>query len=174
MNHPALAHFDVLFTKPLDVLDDREGTAPIHVTIETLIVAADQFGWTPTEAAETIGRLVRVPPIQRLAFDPYPNDVAVELDPSPIPAWAREHCRTIGICTYCHRPVPDPGLSGTPPNHRWNRETGCCVDHVVPRSVGGAMTRRNLVPACWDCNTAKLDTVHGWAPGSRTAPATHR
>lgn len=51
-------------------------------------------------------------------------------------------------------PAPEPGVA-------WGRAMGnhLTVDHVVPRSKGGANAQWNLVTMCYDCNHAKGDRV---------------
>lgn len=56
----------------------------------------------------------------------------------------------------------------------YNRDGRCCrycydtkasvyeLDHVLPFSLGGLSTVRNLVVACYDCNRSKLNKV--WKP----------
>jgi 5-methylcytosine-specific restriction endonuclease McrA len=51
--------------------------------------------------------------------------------------WSRQK----GVCRYCKRPVPFEDAT---------------IDHVVPRSRGGA-TKGNIVMACWQCNNRKGD-----------------
>lgn len=37
----------------------------------------------------------------------------------------------------------------------WRGKGKLTADHVIPRSSGGTDRRKNLVPACYDCNQAK-------------------
>lgn len=81
-----------------------------------------------------------------------------------IPAAVRRDVLNSGPCTYC-------GESFFP----------LTVDHVVPVSKGGTDSRSNLAPACWPCNSEKLDftpdewkawrleTGKPWPPQSRSA-----
>lgn len=46
-----------------------------------------------------------------------------------------------GCCAYCTRICRMPQ-----------------VEHVIPRSAGGALSVENIVPACWWCNASKRDT----------------
>ncbi|MEM9467775.1 MAG: HNH endonuclease [Actinomycetota bacterium] len=39
------------------------------------------------------------------------------------------------------------------------RSAEATVDHLIPRSRGGANTIDNVVPACTSCNSAKSDTL---------------
>ena len=45
-------------------------------------------------------------------------------------------------CYWCGRPLLSPPVA----SH---------LDHVIPRALGGADTRDNLVCACTDCNLSK-------------------
>ena len=49
-----------------------------------------------------------------------------------------------GFCKYCHAFVPD------------NEAT---VDHIIPRSRGGADDMSNFVMCCDPCNNKKADNV---------------
>lgn len=52
----------------------------------------------------------------------------------------RRHLLNTGRCWYCGQVTPVPMRT---------------VDHVVPRASGGRSSKRNMVMACRDCNTAK-------------------
>jgi hypothetical protein len=43
-------------------------------------------------------------------------------------------------CLYCERPISLKEAT---------------ADHVIPRSKGGGTLRRNIAPACFECNQAK-------------------
>jgi len=82
----------------------------------------------------TVRFQVAVPRIVRLLdFDRLPR-CDVKLNRRNL--FARDHNR----CQYCGKPHPTSELS---------------VDHVVPRSQGGATTWENLVCACVRCNVKK-------------------
>lgn len=52
--------------------------------------------------------------------------------------------RGFGQCVKCDKPATE-------------------ADHIIPRSRGGADSRDNLQPLCWNCNHAKLDlTMDEW------------
>ena len=59
-----------------------------------------------------------------------------------LPDWVWLQCITFfnGECAYC-------GKSNEP----------LTADHLVPKSVGGADTPENIVPACRHCNETKAD-----------------
>ena len=75
------------------------------------------------------------------------------------------------FCRYCGVPVIDEKAhkelkKNFPAALRWvnNDEQHCgfqalhiCLDHVVPKSRGGAHEADNLVVCCWPCNNAKGD-----------------
>ena len=52
--------------------------------------------------------------------------------------WKRQLAR--GQCYYCGRVFPPKALT---------------MDHIVPLSRGGKSTKRNVVPACKECNNKK-------------------
>lgn len=52
--------------------------------------------------------------------------------------WKRKLAR--GQCYYCGRAFPPKALT---------------MDHIVPLSRGGKSTKRNVVPACKECNNKK-------------------
>lgn len=39
---------------------------------------------------------------------------------------------------------------------------GGTIDHIVPRSKGGRMSRENCVPACAPCNNWRGDQGYEW------------
>jgi hypothetical protein len=55
---------------------------------------------------------------------------------------------TGGKCAYCDVPIQDG--AGLEP-------TSMCVEHVVPKSMGGPDHLTNYVPACRSCNNSKSD-----------------
>lgn len=96
--------------------------------------------------SERKGCLVKVEPILGMG--------ALEEKDRPLPAgqqhpgrgskstrWAREMRRA--PCHYCG------GYGGT-------------IDHVIPRSKGGRLTKENCVPACSPCNNWRKDTDYEW------------
>ncbi len=54
-----------------------------------------------------------------------------------------------GCCVYCGIPArrPGPGVKRGPDL--------ATLDHVVPKSIGGPLSRDNLVLACSACNNAR-------------------
>jgi len=52
------------------------------------------------------------------------------------------------ICPYCRRTMND----SKPSKGDWLLAT---LDHIIPLSLGGSDTRRNLVACCLDCNRHK-------------------
>lgn len=59
------------------------------------------------------------------------------------------YVRDGGCCVYCGTPLrrPGPGVKRAPDL--------ATLDHVRPRSLGGPLTRENLVLACSACNNAR-------------------
>jgi 5-methylcytosine-specific restriction endonuclease McrA len=73
--------------------------------------------------------------------------------------WRRGHCQRLwseqaGKCFYCSEPLPEPASERI--RHR-KREMSATIDHVLPRSLGGAAEWHNEVAACRRCNSAKAD-----------------
>ncbi len=64
-------------------------------------------------------------------------------------------------CRYCGRQCVDAPPHG-PDGKRVNLPHERTLDHVVPRSRGGAHTDDNCVVACFQCNNDKGDRV--WVP----------
>jgi len=54
-----------------------------------------------------------------------------------------------GCCVYCGIPARRPGRGVK------RASDLATLDHVVPRSRGGPLTRENLVLACFACNNAR-------------------
>ena len=82
----------------------------------------------------TVSVDIRVPKIIRLLIYDRLPERAVKFNRRNL--YARDESR----CQYCGRRFPTPELS---------------LDHVVPRSRGGASTWTNLVCCCVSCNTRK-------------------
>jgi len=53
-----------------------------------------------------------------------------------------------GLCCYCQRSM----------TLRLNRPRTATIDHIVPRSKGGANSLFNYISACRPCNERKADT----------------
>lgn len=62
--------------------------------------------------------------------------------PKHVRAYLWEHYG--GRCFYCRRPLKRHEVT---------------VDHWIPQAAGGTSGRRNLRPACTDCNGAKADLL---------------
>ncbi|CAA7613251.1 conserved hypothetical protein [Magnetospirillum sp. LM-5] len=76
-----------------------------------------------------------------------------------LPAWRRARCQRLweeqhGNCFFCGRPMPEPMTQRV--RHR-KRACAATIEHVVPRSAGGAADWSNEVAACHACNAAKAD-----------------
>lgn len=76
------------------------------------------------------------------------------------------HC-TSGYCHLCHSKLARTNYNRPGKRGAWH------VDHSVPQSKGGTDYRRNLKPACIDCNHGKSNkttrTARGWN-GRTSAP----
>ena len=57
--------------------------------------------------------------------------------------------RDRGLCVYCGVPVLRPGLG----LHRASDRA--TLDHLIPKSQGGALTENNVVLACQACNNER-------------------
>lgn len=73
--------------------------------------------------------------------------------------WRRGKCQALwheqdGACFFCGRAMPEPARQRL--RHR-KRLDSATIEHVVPRSLGGAEDWSNEVAACRECNAAKAD-----------------
>lgn len=74
--------------------------------------------------------------------------------------WRRARCHDLwaeqgGTCFYCQIAMAPPLLQRI--RHR-KRPDAATIDHVMPRSLGGAAEWHNEVASCRACNAAKADT----------------
>ncbi|MGE4281795.1 MAG: HNH endonuclease [Magnetospirillum sp.] len=74
--------------------------------------------------------------------------------------WRRARCHDLwtdqnGTCFYCGITMADPLPQRI--RHR-KRPDAATIDHVVPRTLGGAAEWHNEVAACRACNATKSDT----------------
>ena len=92
------------------------------------------FGDEDDDWVRTVNSEIRVPRVIRLfGYDKLPKQT-VKFNRRNI--FARDH----NLCQYCGKKHPTAELS---------------LDHVVPRSQGGANTWENIVCACVSCNVRK-------------------
>lgn len=78
--------------------------------------------------------------------------------------------------------MPDPSLTAEQRQAVIERARGCCeycwsqaryatqsfsVEHIVPRSKGGATTLDNLALSCQGCNNHKYNKIEGLDPANR-------
>lgn len=75
--------------------------------------------------------------------------------------WRRQRCHALwreqhGRCFHCGRPMPDPLTQRD--RHR-KRTDAATIEHVLPRTLGGAAAWRNEVACCRACNAAKADRL---------------
>ena len=92
------------------------------------------FGEEDDDWVRTVDSEIRVPRVIRLfGYDKLPMQT-VKFNRRNI--FARDH----NLCQYCGKKYPTAELS---------------LDHVVPRSQGGANTWENIVCACVSCNVRK-------------------
>src|SRR5688500_15528955 len=74
-------------------------------------------------------------------------------------------------CSYCYKPL-DPShagmfyreaiaLNGSTYQQCFFYDDQPCVDHVVPRTLGGPTELDNLVLSCRSCNSRKLNKLPG-------------
>lgn len=73
--------------------------------------------------------------------------------------WRRGRCQRLwqeqgGTCFFCGRPMPEPATQRL--RHRKRLESAT-IEHVQPRSKGGAQDWTNEVAACRACNSTKAD-----------------
>jgi 5-methylcytosine-specific restriction endonuclease McrA len=74
---------------------------------------------------------------------------------------ASVHESTSGLCFYCDKTIYINNTTyyknAEDEKERKKAKGVWNVDHVKPRSQGGADDQNNYVPACWRCNNKKSD-----------------
>ena len=153
------------------ILLDDAATAYVNKRLaetEHLIKKADMpklYWWTETHWGQKYPWMNRLREIEKPEI--------IKTEGSPPPTVEKEVINRDGyFCRYCGVPVIDNKarkklLKNFPAALRWggnNDELHCgfqalhiCLDHVVPKSRGGAHEADNLVVCCWPCNNAKGD-----------------
>ena len=73
-----------------------------------------------------------------------------------------------GRCDYCGLPMWERAASSVPEEYG-RAEAGpthlrCTAEHLHARSEGGGITEKNIVAACWYCNTRRHRRKRPLAP----------
>ena len=78
-----------------------------------------------------------------------------------------------GRCYYCSLPMWDPALDFELPKicrtRAMQKKLRCTAEHLLPRSEGGVDAAKNIVAACWYCNTRRHHTKHPLSPDAHRA-----
>jgi 5-methylcytosine-specific restriction endonuclease McrA len=83
-----------------------------------------------------------------------------------------------GHCYYCGLPMWDDGLEHRLPaickSSELPKILRCTAEHLLPRSEGGANSGKNIVAACWFCNTSRHRRKLPLSPGAYRAHVQRR
>lgn len=78
-----------------------------------------------------------------------------------------------GRCYYCGLPMWDPALVNEPPaiyrTQAVQKKLRCTAEHLLPRSEGGVNSAKNIVAACWYCNTRRHHKRQPLSPDAHRA-----
>lgn len=78
-----------------------------------------------------------------------------------------------GKCYYCSLPMWDPAVDHELPEicrtRAMQKMLRCTAEHLIPRSEGGVDTAKNIVAACYYCNSKRHHKKQPLAPDAHRA-----